>query len=173
MFPAPTLNLKRALPPAHAEAHFYPGGSAVEQGEINNGGTENPSLLLVRISAGVVCVDSVYATIVVPSLVSAVQFSSGFTHGCRIGADSPVNIGEAVVLHALRVLREWIQSADQRSLSNAHISEGDALANYQIKKWMRTGQCDLQSAAASGSSRRTEYAKLARHPHGAQPPFLA
>ena len=56
-----------------------------------------------------------------------------------------------MVLHALRVLREWIRTTDQTQFGGIQTCVGDALVTYHIRKWMRTGQCHLQSAAASGS----------------------
>ena len=47
-------------------------------------------------------------------------------------------------------MREWLMAAPNKQLKAIQISAGDALVNYQIKNWMMTGQCQLQSAAASG-----------------------
>ena len=152
---AHTVNIRKALPPDGMSANFFPGGlmsneevedATTEQNEQN---AKNPRPM-VRVCASEVCVDKLYATNVVLSVEAQVQFCSGFVHGENIGVGTPAYVHEAVVLHAIRVLRELMASIPSINLGGVRISAGNALVNYQIRTWMQTGQCHLQSTAASG-----------------------
>ena len=56
---------------------------------------------------------------------------------------------DAVVLHALRVLREWVHTLDQVRLQAVNIRAGGDLVRHRLKDWLATGRCTLQYLAAS------------------------
>ena len=94
--------------------------------------------------------DDVCATVAPVMDVGRVLFCSGFVHGRGVTETAPAFAQEAAVLHALRVLREWTAPLTQEGIQFINIRAGGALANYQIREWMRSGRCTLASAAAPG-----------------------
>ena len=104
----------------------------------------------VWVVAGVICVDEICATAVVVKTDYTPRFCSGYVHGVTVGEAGAVYVEEAVVLHALRVLKEWMLPVDQTLLQHVNILAGGALVHYQIKEWLTKGRCTLRSAAASG-----------------------
>ena len=104
----------------------------------------------VWVIAGVVCVDEVCATVVILKTDYKARFCSGYVHGVSVGESGEVYMQEAAVLHAFRVLREWLSPIDQTLLQHVNMLAGSALVHYQIREWLTHGKCTLQSAAAPG-----------------------
>ena len=71
-------------------------------------------------------------------------------HGRGASGDSPVYIQEVVLLRALRALREWLSTIDQRLVQDNTIWAGNGSLRHTIKQWLNTGACILESPAASG-----------------------
>ena len=63
---------------------------------------------------------------------------------------TPTYIGEVSILHALRILKEWMGTIDQKLLQNINLHAGAAGACRQIESWMGGKICSLESPAASG-----------------------
>ena len=70
----------------------------------------------VEVTASVLKVDEVVATLVIVCVDGRVRFSSGYVHGYSLLEDSPIYAQEACVLHALRVVHEWTSNVDQEQL---------------------------------------------------------
>ena len=104
----------------------------------------------MEIIANVIRADEVLVTLVLLSLDGRVEFSSGYVHGYRLTEEPPEFAQEACVLHALRVMREWLNGVDQELLQYINIQAGDALTNKRTSEWWSRGLCKLQSPAASG-----------------------
>ena len=108
--------------------------------------------LRVYITSGVVRVGGILATIVTPTIAGQTLFASGFIHERVTRTDLPTNQREVALLHALRVLKEWMLDThqDQRLLHPITMRASSTLAHHQIRKCMRGEGCSLVSPAASG-----------------------
>ena len=105
------LNVIRAPPPTCGEASSYP--ERIPEGGVEPDPREriDPYTPLVRVCAGVMCVDRLYATTAVLPVGPVAQFCGGVVRGRKLSLGAHVYIREAVILHALRVLREWLVTA--------------------------------------------------------------
>ena len=146
----PGSNIQRALPPDPFRAKLRTDRVYAKAEETMEYEGRVVGRLQVQMNVGGVRVDDVYATIAIIMDGSRVPLCSGFAHGRSVTESAPIFIQEAEVLHALRVLREWIAPIDQRVIQFINIRAGGASANYQIREWMENGQCTMTSAAAAG-----------------------
>ena len=106
----------------------------------------------ITLNSGVVRVDEVLATVVTLMTDNRALFPSGTSHRQFRGPEIPTYLHEATLLHALRVVREWIMDTHQVQdhIHHIHIRAGSALVHYQVSKWLRGEGCTLASPAASG-----------------------
>ena len=147
---AQELNVPRSLPPDMIASELTLDKSHPPEDRYQVRGGVRRLMTQVWVIAGIVCVDEVCATVVILKTDQRARFCSGYVHGTKAGESGAVYMGEAVVLHALRVLKEWLLPVDQSLIQHVNILAGGALVHYQIQEWMTHGKCTLQSAAASG-----------------------
>ena len=78
---------------------------------------------------------------------------------------------EVVLLHVLRVLREWMGGVDQRLIQDVTmVAVGDEL-RHRLRHVFETGDCNLEFAAASGLVNDLQKAGERPHADIAPAPF--
>ena len=88
---------------------------------------------LIGIVSGVVRVDGIVATLVVIMANGRVLQGDGVIHGQATTENLPEYAQEVSVLHALRTLRNWMRSMEQKLLQKANIRAGTAAICCQIE----------------------------------------
>ena len=105
----------------------------------------------VEVVSGPFRVDDLAATLTYIRVNGEFLFGSGYIHGQIVTPLLPQYLREVAVLHALRALREWMQTVRDRGLiQHVNIRAGSALVCHQIARWFRGHGCALASSAASG-----------------------
>ena len=134
---AQTRNCRRRIPPVEQLSHFPTNKELPTTDKYV--AHEGAQRLLPRITltSGVVRIAEVLATVVALMTDNRALFSSGFIHGQLQGATVPTYMQEATLLHALRVVREWVLDTNQVQdhIHHIHIRAGSALVHYQVSKW--------------------------------------
>ena len=104
------------------------------------------------VGTGVAIIDRLGVTITIPILGGVTLRRHLYVHGRAITQDKPRYMEQTVVVHALRVLRDWLkETAENRQLvSGIAVSAGDIDAIISLKTRPPNGQLDLKSVAASG-----------------------
>ena len=147
---AHTLSVEKALPPDPRTAQLFvettfsdePSLCRIDEQEVQRG--------RVQVVAGAITINNVCATAVCLLLENVPQVCHGFVHGQAPPGTDPIYNQEVALLHALRVTKEWLLHVEQQLIQNITIRAGNGLLCHNIKQWMLTGDCKLESAAASG-----------------------
>ena len=133
------------LRPDRDEANFYtdrefrPHRMAALRGNVRGVASR------IHVTGSAVREDDIYSTQVSVVDEQGVLLFCGFIHDRSILKEPPASVQEAVILHAPRVLREWIAGQDQTLLHYVNIQAGDEMEHFQLDTWFRTGRCVRQS----------------------------
>ena len=145
-------NIDEALPQKFTWPCFYPGGIPPLEGLelIGNDDTYDRGQN-VSVHVGVMVLDRTGMTVCVVYSRGRIVHRNLYVHGKVISQDTPEYLQEAAVIHAIRVLRDWIQEYPAGLYNTSHIMiyAGTHGLIAAIRRWLITGVLEMHSAAAS------------------------
>ena len=137
VFPSPDPQLQQKHPPDEKLSHFSTKKEPLHADKYVTHEGKQRLLPRITLTSGVVRIDEVLASVVTLMTDNKALFSSGFVHGKFQGTTVHTYMQEATLLHALRVVREWVADTNQVQdhIHHIHIRAGSALVHYQVSKW--------------------------------------